>query len=323
MQRLMWTEKYRPQKLSELVNQAVVKDRLMNLLKKPEDMPHLLFAGPPGTGKTTAALCIAKQILKDTWQDNTLELNASDERGIETVRERIKIFARYVDPRVPFRIIILDEADEMTSSAQTALRRIMEESSRICRFILICNYPSNIIEPIQSRTALFWFNPLKLEDVVGYLKEILKKEGIKNYSEEALTLIYEITKGDLRQAINFLQAASTLGDINEDNVRKISGLSGKTKVNEVINLALNGKLKEAREMFIELTRVYGIPEKDFLKYAGDYLLNSNLNNMDEVIRILAEYDYRLIMGANPEIQIMALLAELQRLGRGRIKNEST
>ncbi len=315
MERLMWTEKYRPKELKDLVNQSVVKERLTNLIKKPEDMPHLLFAGPPGTGKTTAALCIARQVLKDAWRDNTLELNASDERGIETVRERVKVFARYTDVRVPFRIIILDEADEMTSNAQTALRRIMEESSRVCRFILICNYPSGIIEPIQSRSALFYFTLLSKEDVTNYLKEILKKEGIENYIPKALELIYEITKGDLRQAINFLQAVTTLGNITEENVRKVSGLSVKAKVNEVINLALKGKFKESRESLVELTKVYGMQERDFIKYAGDYLFSLNLGKMDEVAKILAEYDYRLIMGANPEIQMVALLAELYKIGK--------
>jgi replication factor C small subunit len=145
----MWTEKYRPLRIDDIINQKATVDKLKSIIKSPRNMPHLLFTGPPGTGKTTSALCISSSILGDYWRDFTLELNASDERGINTVRDRVKTFAMYTDRRenVPFRIIILDEADEMTNDAQTALRRIMETYSRVTRFILIGNYSSRIIEP--------------------------------------------------------------------------------------------------------------------------------------------------------------------------------
>ena len=168
---MMWVEKYRPHKLDDVINQTEVKERLGPLLEKKEEMPHLLFAGPPGTGKTTVALIVADQVLGPLRSDYTLSLNASDERGIDIVRERVKVFASYSDRRegVPFRLVILDEFDEMTPSAQTALRRIMEESSRFTRFILICNYSSGVIEPIQSRCAIFRFQRVMGAEVVGQL----------------------------------------------------------------------------------------------------------------------------------------------------------
>jgi replication factor C small subunit len=319
MEALMWVEKYRPKTLNELVNQDEVKERLKWMLKNPKEIPHMLFAGPPGTGKTTAALCIARQVLGEAWRDLTLELNASDERGIKTIRERVKVFASYVDTRAPFRIIILDEADEMTSDAQTALRRIMEESSRICRFILICNYSSGIIEPIQSRTAIFRFVRLPEKEVINHLKRILENEGKEigkriKYDEEALNLIYELSQGDLRHAINLLQAAASSAKITVEEIRRIAGIGARGRVEEVINLAIEGEFQKAREKLLELIGVYGMPERDFLKFATEILFKKNLVNAGELAELLAEYDYRLIMGANPEIQLTALLAELSRFG---------
>ncbi|MCX8192067.1 MAG: replication factor C small subunit [Nitrososphaerales archaeon] len=316
VQNLMWVEKYRPLKLEDMVNQKPVVERLLSMLKSPNEMPHLLFTGPPGVGKTTAALCVARAIMNDYWRDYTLELNASDERGINTVRERIKTFARYADRRVdiPFRIIILDEVDAMTSDAQTALRRIMETSSNICRFILIANYSSAIIEPIQSRCAILRFSQLEEKDVVEYLEKICKLENLK-YKREALSLIYEVSEGDLRHAINILQAAATIGEVDVENVKRTTGISAKAKVNEIVNLALKGRIEESRNELIKLIRVYGMLERDFLKYAHDAILRMKLPNSHEAARVMAEYDYRLIMGAHPEIQLSALLAELGRIGK--------
>lgn len=312
---LMWVEKYRPRKLDDLVNQEEVKERLKPLLEKKDELPHLLFAGPPGSGKTTTALVIARELLGDLVGDYTLQLNASDERGIDAVRERIKKFASYSDRRegVPFRLVILDEADEMTRDAQTALRRIMEETSRHTRFVLICNYSTNLIEPLQSRCAIFRFKRIGPDEVAARLKKIAKAEDVKA-GEAVLQAVSAAVDGDLRQAINLLQAAAAGGaEVTLEKVNAVTGASTKERAAEIVRLALKGDFPAARLKMVEFTRVYGIPESDFLRFANEEIAKGEGETAAEAIRILAEYDYRLAIGANPEVQLTALLAELAAL----------
>jgi len=199
-----------------------------------------------------------------------------------------------------------------TRDAQTALRRIMEESSRFTRFILICNYSSSIIEPIQSRCAIFRFQRVGEEQVTGSLKKIAKGEGVK-VNEKSLQAIYEATGGDLRQAINLLQAASAGGEVTLDRVDAVTGAMVKERAAEIIKLALDGDFSAARIKLVELTRVYGIPETDFLRFANEAVVANAGEKAADAIKIVAEYDYRLILGASPEIQLTAMLAELAAL----------
>ena len=310
----MWVEKYRPTKLSEIINQTEIIGSLEALIKDPTDMPHLLFSGSAGVGKTTTALCLSRQILGEYAKDCTLDLNASDERGIGMVREKVKKFSRFagmVD--VPFKIIILDEADEMTSDAQTALRRIIEDAAKICRFILIANNVSKIIQPIQSRCAAFKFTSISEEDIITRLEEIAKNEKIKT-DKKGLKAIYEYTEGDLRHAINLMQATASLGGITDKNVKVSTGLTKTSDVDEILKIALSGKVVEAREKMIELIKVYGMSESDFLKYLNSAVFKSKHDKLSDILQVIAKYDYRILVGANSEIQLSAMLAEIAKLG---------
>ena len=313
---IMWVEKYRPKKISEVVNQKDIKGSLSALLKNQEEMPHLLFSGSAGVGKTTMALCISKEILGDKWKDYTLELNASDERGINMVRERVKKFSRFagLDTEIPFKIIILDEADEMTSDAQTALRRIIEDTAKFCRFILIANNISKIINPIQSRCAIFKFSQIDEKEITTHLKTVLKKEKGKA-DEKGLKEIAEYAGGDLRHAINLLQTAASTGDITQDSVKAAAGLTKTNDVDDVLKLAVSGKIQDSRNKMIELVKVYGMSESDFLKYINQALFSAKYDNLEELSQIIAKYDYRILVGSNPEIQLSAMLAELGKFSK--------
>jgi replication factor C small subunit len=262
------------------------------------------------------AICISQEILGDRWKDYTLELNASDERGIGMVRERVKKFSRFagLDTEIPFKIIILDEADEMTSDAQTALRRIIEDTARFCRFILIANNISKIINPIQSRCVVFKFSQIDEKEITTHLKTVLKKENGKA-DEKGLKEIASYAGGDLRHAINLLQTVASTGDITQESVKATAGLTKTKDVEEVLKLAVSGNIQDSRNKMIELVKVYGMSESDFLKYINQALFSAKFDNLEELSQIIAKYDYRILVGSNPEIQLSAMLAELGKFSK--------
>ena len=313
----IWIEKYRPSNLSEVVGQTPITSRLKNYVKE-RSMPHLLFAGPAGTGKTTSALALAKELFGELWKHNLHELNASDERGIDVVRGKIKEFARTAPlGEDGFKIIFLDEADALTGAAQAALRRTMEKYSRTCRFVMSCNFSSKIIDPIQSRCAVFRFRPLKAEDVERYLKFVAVKEELKIDKEAYESLTY-LAQGDLRRAINGLQMAAAANvDITPDVVYQAVAAARPEEVKEALEMSLNNNFAGARERLDTLQITYGLAGEDVLRQMHRSVRDLEVPDTIKVqmIEKLAEADFRLSEGANARIQIEAVVANFAVLGR--------
>lgn len=307
-----WVEKYRPQTLDEVVGHHEIIKRLKNYVEK-KSMPHLLFSGSPGVGKTTAALCLAQDLYGETWRENFLELNSSDERGIDVIRTKVKDFAR-TKPigDAPFKVIFLDESDALTSDAQNALRRTMEKYSDICRFILSCNYPSKIIPPIQSRCAIFRFSPLKTEDLVKNLKEISEKEAVKIEKSGIDAIIY-VSEGDMRKAINVLQTGAAVSkDIDETVIYKVASKARPDEIKKMTELALNGKFVEAREQLYKLMIDWGMSGEDILIQIFREVPNLEISEKEKVhlVEAIGECDFRIVEGSNERIQLSALLAKM-------------
>ena len=318
---VLWVEKYRPTRIDDIIDQDHVKARVKEMLANG-NIPHLLFFGPPGTGKTTMALAIARELYGDAWRENTLELNASDERGIAMIREKVKEFAKTMPTvKAPFRLIILDEADNMTPDAQQALRRIMEMYTTSVRFILLANYPSGIIEPIQSRCSLFRFSPLPKDAVINRLKEIASKEGVK-VTDEALEAIWDVSQGDMRKAINTLQAAASLGGVvDEEAVYRALGKVSPARVRAIVVEAVIGDFGKAVKEVMSLIRDEGADPLDIIKIIHREVISatSQLKVPEELkpkaVYIVSEHHYRLLRGSSGELQVYGLLARIRKLLR--------
>lgn len=312
----MWAEKYRPKSLTQMVNQKEIVERLESFVKS-RNVPHCIFAGPPGTGKTTAALCLARDLYGEIYREHLMELNASDERGINVVRETVKTFARVRTlGDIPFKILILDEADNMTGDAQQALRRTMERYTETCRFILIANYSGKIIEPIQSRCAPFRFSYLPRQEQDLYLKHIAEAEKI-TLPNDGLDAIYDICSGDLRRAINSLQAAASLDKpIDSETVYSVVGRANPADVRAMIKVAIDGSFIEARKKLREMIMKYGISGTDIVRQIHIELFRLDIpeNWKVKLAVIVGEVDFHLVEGADEEVQLSALLAMLTEAG---------
>jgi len=315
----IWTEKYRPSTFADLVGQEDIIKRVESLTNSL-NIPHLLFAGPAGTGKSTLALIIVKELFKENWKENYLELNASDERGINVVREKVKNFARTKSiGNVPFKIIFLDEADALTPEAQQALRRTMENYSNTCRFILSCNYSSKVIDPIQSRCALFRFRLLEKKDIEKVIQKIIQRENM-TITPEATEIIYEGSEGDCRRCINLLQSTSSVSpSITAELVSTILSDAKPKDIKIVLDYAISGDFQKAREKLFDIMLRESISGQDVVKAIQKEIWNLPIEPEIKVklTEKTGEAEFRIVEGSDPFIQLQALLASFILAGMGK------
>ena len=312
----IWIETYRPKILNDVVGQDEIIERL-KAYAKMKNVPHLIFSGPAGTGKTTSALALSKELFGETWKQNFIELNASDERGINIIRGKIKNFARTAPMgQNQFKIIFLDEADSLTIDAQAALRRTIEKYSHICRFILSVNYSSKIIEPIQSRCTVFRFGLIKPDAVKKYLQKIAIEEKLEITQDGLETLIF-VSKGDLRKAINVLQVGASISKkITAELLFETSSIAKPGDVKLLINSALSGNFMAARNQLYDLLLKYGLSGEDLIKQIHQTIFDLTISDESKIklIEKTGETEFRLVEGCNDHIQLEALLAQFAMEG---------
>ncbi len=306
----IWVEKYRPSTFEEMRGQTKIVERVKQFVAQ-KNLPHLLFSGPAGVGKTTLSLIIARALYGDEYRASFLELNASDERGIDVVRTKVKDFARTKSlESVSFKIIYLDECDALTKEAQQALRRTMELCSDTTRFILSCNYVSKIIDPIQSRCTMFRFQPLSKDDVVALIESVAKKEGV-HVTPDAMEAIYLVSEGDGRRVNNILQSCSAVASsVTEDVVYSLSSLAKPSEILAVVQLALKGQFLESRKALLSTMLAHGLSGADVIRQIQRLVWDLPV---DEKVKIklidrCGEVEFRVSEGSDEYIQLEAFLA---------------
>lgn len=310
MENSLWTEKYRPDDFKDIKGQKDIVKRIKAFVEQ-KNMPHLLFAGPAGVGKTTLALVVVKQLYKDTWNENFLELNASDERGIDVVRVKVKEFARTRSiGDVPFKIIYLDECDALTREAQQALRRTMENYSQTCRFILSCNYSSKIIEPIQSRCAVFRFKPLSKEEITEIVESIAIREKL-HIDKGATDALVEVSEGDVRKLENIMQACAVLSNkITETVVFEVAGFARPKEISQILELVTKKDFEKAKAKLLDTMLNYGLSGMDLIKqlHKEVWKLDISADKRLEMMKDCAEIEFRMTEGSDEFLQLESLIA---------------
>lgn len=320
--KIPWVEKYRPKKLDEVMHQEEVKTMLKETYSSG-NLPHLLFFGPPGTGKTSTILAVAMELYgPHKFKERVLELNASDERGIGIVRGKISMTAKTSiggsDPNYPsppFRIIILDEADAMTTEAQSALRKTIEDHSEITRFCFICNYIDQIIDPIMSRCVKFRFKPIPEKSMEKRLRYIADNEGAK-ISKECLYKIMQISDGDFRTAITTLQNTMYIKEeITLTTICEIANIFPKKyldKINNVCIISSNSTIFDIIDLS-KCIRRFGYPIQKVIRQIHDMILDSTVlseRTKSIILLTIADSEKKLIAGADEYIQILNILSNI-------------
>ncbi|KAF9006113.1 P-loop containing nucleoside triphosphate hydrolase protein [Cyathus striatus] len=306
---LPWVEKYRPVTLDDVVSHKDITGTIEKFIQKNR-LPHLLFYGPPGTGKTSTILAVARRIYGKDYRKMILELNASDERGIDVVREQIKQFAETRTLfSTGFKLIILDEADMMTQQAQAALRRVIEQYTRNVRFCIICNYVNKIAPAIQSRCTRFRFSPLPIPEVDKRLTGVIEGENVR-ITEDGKQALLKLSKGDMRRALNVLQACHAAYDlIGETEIYNCTGNPHPSDIEAIVSSMLCDEFTTSYHMISKLKTERGLALQDLLAGAYEYMETIELKPNARIYLLdqLATIEHRLSTGGSERVQLTALL----------------
>ena len=317
MAQVIWTEKYRPETFSEIKGQKEIVRRVKAFVEQ-QNMPHQLYAGPAGVGKSTLAIVVAKKFFGEDWRHNFIELNASDERGIDVIRVKVKDFARTkAISNVPFKIIFLDECDALTKEAQQALRRTMENYTKTCRFILSCNFSSKIIDPIQSRCVVFKFRPLDSKDIFTIVERIAKEENLK-IDDSAKQALYEVSAGDCRKVENMLQSCAAIeSTITDKLVFSLASVARPEEIKQILELAINNDFIKARDKMLSTMLNYGLSGLDIIKQIQKEVWGLDVAADKKVMLVdkCGEIEFRMVEGSDEFIQLEALLSQFVLAGK--------